>query len=183
MGTNRLDGQKTVCANFARDLLRMKAEIIAKNFDAETLTRMTGEEVTPAVEAILRDDFQRVCAIDIETDSTVSLDEQMEQESNAKILMAMQGILQGAQGLLQTGVLPPPMVMQFTLELIKMMIHPIRNSRGVVELINDFQEQLQVAMMTNPMALMPPGCRTPWGGATARSPRTSSNSQRGSGGA
>jgi len=157
MGTNRLDGQKTVCANFALDLLRMKAEIVANNFDAATLTRMTGEEVTPAVEAILRDDFQRVCAIDIETDSTIAIDEQMEQESNAKILMAMQGILQGAMGLMQTGALPPPMVMTFTLELIKMMIQPIRNSRGVVELINDFQEQLQVAMMSNPMALMPPG--------------------------
>ena len=72
MGTNRLEEQKNVCANFARDLLRMKAEIIAKNFDAATLTRMTGEEVTPEVEAILRDDFQRTCSIDIETDSTVS---------------------------------------------------------------------------------------------------------------
>jgi len=160
MGTNRLDGQKTVCANFALDLLRMKAEIISKNFDASTLTKMTGEEVTPAVEAILRDDFQRVCAIDIETDSTIAIDETQEQEANAKILMAMQGILQGAQGLLMTGVLPPPMIIQFTLELIKMMIQPLRNSRGVVELINDFEEQLQVAMMSNPQALMgspPPG--------------------------
>ena len=163
MGTNRLDGQKTVCANFALDLLRMKAEIIANNFDAATLTRMTGEEVTPAVEAILRDDFQRVCAIDIETDSTIAIDETQEQESNAKILMAMQGILQGAQGLLMTGVLPPPMIMQFTLELIKMMIQPLRNSRGVVELINDFEEQLTVMMMTNPMGLMPPGAAPPQG--------------------
>jgi hypothetical protein len=163
MGTNRLDGQKMVCANFALDLLRMKAEIIAKNFDAFTLTRMTGEEVTPPVEAILRDDFQRTCSIDIETDSTVSIDETQEQESNAKILMAMQGILQGAQGLLMTGVLPPPMVIQFTLELIKMMIQPLRNSRGVVELLDDFQEQLAAAAMTVP-PMPPPGMATPGGG-------------------
>ena len=156
MGTNRLDGQKMVCANFALDLLRMKAEIIAKNFDAATLTRMTSEEVTPAVEAILRDDFQRVCSIDIETDSTVQIDEQMEQESNAKMLMAMQGILQGAQGLLMTGVLPPPMIMQFTLELIKMMLHPLRNSRGVVDLIDGFQDQLAALAMAPPPPMMPP---------------------------
>jgi hypothetical protein len=159
MGTNRLDAQKMVCANFSRELLRMKAEIIAKNFDASTLTRMTGEEVTPAIEAILRDDFQRTCSIDIETDSTVAVDEQIEQESNAKIMMACQGIMQNAAGLLQTGVLPPPMVIQFTLELIKMMIHPIRNSRGVVDMIDNFQEQLQAQMMNPmlPMAMPPPG--------------------------
>jgi hypothetical protein len=46
MGVGRLGEQKQNVANFVRDLLRMKAAIIAKNFDAETLTQMTGEEVT-----------------------------------------------------------------------------------------------------------------------------------------
>jgi len=170
MGTNRLEEQKQTAANFARELLRMKAEIIAKNFDASTLTRMTGEEVTPAVEAILRDDFQRTCSIDIETDSTVSVDEQDEQEGNAKILMTVQGIMSGAAGLLQLGILPPPMLIQFTLELIKMMLHPLRNSRGVVELINDFQEQLQAQIMNPTMPMMipgqPPGAGPPTGPAS-----------------
>jgi hypothetical protein len=112
MGVGRLSDQKQNVANFVRDLLRLKAEIVAKNFDARTLTQMTGEEVTPEVEAILRSDFARTCSIDIETDSTVDLDETMEQESNAKILMAMQGIMTGAQGLLMTGVLPPPFPLQ-----------------------------------------------------------------------
>ena len=162
MGTNRLEEHKNVCANFARELLRMKAEIISKNFDADTLTRMTGEEVTPAVEAILRDDFQRTCSIDIETDSTVSIDEAMEQEANGKIMMAMQGVMTGAAGLLQTGVLPPPMIIQFTLETIKMMIHPIRNSRAMTEMITDFQEQLQAQLMAPP-PMMPPGMGAPMG--------------------
>jgi len=150
MGVGRLSDQKQLVANFVRDLVRMKAEIIAKNFDAETLTRMTGEDVTPQVFEILRSDFTRTCSIDIETDSTVELDETMEQESNAKILMTLQGIMTGASSLLQLQVLPPPMVMQFTLELIKMMLHPIRNSRGVVEIIDDFQEQLQAQIMAPP---------------------------------
>jgi hypothetical protein len=159
MGVGRLSDQKQSVANFIRDLLRMKAELIAKNFDAQTLTRMTGEDVTPEVLAILRSDFARTCSIDIETDSTVELDETIEQESNAKMMMAVQGILQGAQGLLATGVLPPPMIMQFTLELIKMMLHPIRNSRGVVELIDGFQEQLTMLAMQPPPPppMGPPG--------------------------
>lgn len=165
MGLGRLEDQKQNVANFIRDLLRMKAEIIAKNFDAETLQQMTGEEVTPEVFAILRSDFTRTCSIDIETDSTVELDETMEQESNAKIMMALQGIMQGAQGLLMTGIMPPPMIIQFTLEIIKMMLHPIRGSRGVVELVNSFQDQLNAMalMAPPPMPGPPPGAGMPPG--------------------
>ena len=143
--------------------MRLKADIIARNFDAETLTRMTGENVTPPVMEILRNDFTRFCSIDIETDSTVELDETMEQESNAKILMALQGIMTGMQGLLMTGVLPPTMVMQFGIELMKMMLHPIRGSRGVIEILDDFQEQLQAQIMAPPpmMPMGPPGAQPP----------------------
>jgi hypothetical protein len=161
MGVGRLNDQKGNVENFVRDLLRMKAEIIAKNFDAMTLTRMTGEDVTPEVFEILRSDFSRTCSIDIETDSTVELDETMEQESNAKILMTLQGIMTGAAGLLQLQVLPPPMVMQFTLELIKMMLHPIRGSRGITELIGEFQEQIQAQIMAPPPMMGPPGVPPP----------------------
>ena len=49
MGVGRTNDQKGNVENFVRDLLRLKAEIIAKNFDAQTLTQMTGEEVTPEV--------------------------------------------------------------------------------------------------------------------------------------
>src|SRR4029077_16489160 len=41
MGMGRLEDQKQQAAIFVRDLLRLKAEIIAKNFDPETLTAMT----------------------------------------------------------------------------------------------------------------------------------------------
>jgi len=155
MGVGRLNDQKGNVENFVRDLLRLKAEIIAKNFDADTLTKMTGEDVTPQVFEILRSDFSRTCSIDIETDSTVELDETIEQESNAKIMMAVQGVMQGTQGLLQTGVLPPPMVMNFSLELTKLMIRPIRGSRSMIELISTFQEQLNAQMMAPPPP--PPG--------------------------
>jgi len=82
----------------------------------------------------------------------------------------MQGVMTGAAGLLQTGVLPPPMIIQFTLELIKMMLHPIRNSRGVVEMINDFQEQLQAQLMAPPPMLGPPGMGPPGMGAPPPGP-------------
>jgi hypothetical protein len=156
MGIVRLEDLKQQAGNFVRDLLRLKAEIIAKNFDPETLAAMTGEDVTPPVMAILRSDFQRTCTIDIEADSTVQVDEAAEQQSMTMVMQSMQAVMQGAQQMLMTGMLPPPMVMQLALEMLKMLLHPVRYSRGVIELINGFQDQLQqLAAMPPPMP--PPG--------------------------
>jgi len=178
MGMVRLQDQKQQAGNFVRDLLRMKAEIIAQNFDAETLSAMTGEDVTPEVMAILRSDFQRTCAVDIEADSTVTADLQEEQQSMAMIMQSVQGVMQGAAQMLQTGLLPPAQVMQLSLEMLKMFLGPIRYSRGVVELINTFMEQLQrqAALPPPPMPGPPPpgaGPPAPNGGPPGGGPSTS----------
>ncbi|HEV2928638.1 MAG TPA: hypothetical protein VGW74_08095 [Propionibacteriaceae bacterium] len=171
MGVSRLEDAKQTAANFVRDLLRLKAEIIAQNFDAETLSAMTGEDVTPAVMAILRSDFTRTCSIDIETDSTVAVDEQAEQQGMAQIMQSIQGVMQGAQAMMQGGVVPPPQVAQLSLELLKMILHPIRFSRGVVEMINDFQGQLQQMLsQPPPPPLPPPGLIPPAAGPPGEPP-------------
>jgi hypothetical protein len=163
MGASRLEDAKQQAGNFVRDLLRLKAEIISQNFDASTLSAMTGEDVTPAVMEILRSDFQRTCSIDIEADSTVAPDEQAEQQGMAMVMQSVQLVMQGVQSMLMTQMLPPNQVVQLGLEMLKMALHPVRFSRGVVELINDFQEQLAAAaaaaaaMPPPPPMLAPPG--------------------------
>lgn len=156
MGVSRLDSAKSQSDNFVLDLMRLKAEIIATNFDAETLQKMTGEEVSPAVMDILRSDFTRTCSIDIETDSTVAPDLQAEQQGMTMVMQSVQLVMQGAQGMLTTGLLPPQQVIQLSLELLKMALHPVRYSRGAVELIDDFQEQLAAMPPAPPMPPMPP---------------------------
>jgi len=169
MGTGRMTGVKSAVSNFVRDLMRLKADIIAQNFDAEILTKMTGEQVTPAVMAVLRSDFLRVCSIDIETDSTVEVDESTEKESNAQTMQVIGATMTAAQGLLATGLLPPPMIIQLTLEMIKMMLHPVRHSRGVIDLINGYQEVLTKFMQADPLGASmrppppPPGAPPPQG--------------------
>ena len=179
VGSGRMTGCKASVANFVRDLMRLKSDIIARNFDANTLTRMTGEEVTPAVMDILRNDFSRFCSIDIETDSTVEYDEATEKEANAQIMQVVGGTLQTAQGLLMTHILPPPMIINLTLEMIKMLLHPIRHSRGVLDLIDGYQEMLGAYMKMDPTgALMqppppPPGGPPPGGPGQAPPPAPS----------
>jgi hypothetical protein len=114
----------------------------------------------------------RTCTIDIETDSTVVPDQQAEQEGMAQIMQTVGMVMQGAQGMLMTGILPPPMVMNLSLEMIKMALHPVRYSRGVVEMINDFQEQLAqqqaIQAMMPPAPPPPPGPPPPQAGPVAK---------------
>jgi len=183
VGSGRMAGVKTGVANFVRDLMRLKADIIARNFDADTLTRMTGENVTPAIMEILRNDFTRFCSIDIETDSTVEADEATEKEANAQIMQVVGATMTAAQGLLMTGILPPPMIINLTLEMIKMMLHPIRHSRGVTDLIDGYQEMLGAYMKMDPTgALMrPPAPPPPPGGPGHAPPPSPSRGANGKG--
>jgi len=54
---------------------------------------------------------------------------------------------------------PPPMIIQLSLEMIKMMLHPVRHSRGVIDLINGYQEVLTKFMQADPLGatMRPPG--------------------------
>jgi hypothetical protein len=162
VGSGRMAGVQNSVGNFVRDLMRLKGDIIARNFDAETLTRMTGENVTPPVMDILRNDFSRMCSINIETDSTIQADEATEKEANAQIMQVIGGVMQAGQGLLMSGMLPPPMVINLVLEMTKMLLHPVRHSRGVVDLIDGYQEMLHAYMQVDPTGAMmrpppPPG--------------------------
>ncbi len=175
IGSGRMAGVQNSVGNFVRDLMRLKSDIIARNFDAETLTRMTGEEVTPPVMEILRNDFSRFCSIDIETDSTVQADEATEKEANAQIMQVIGGTMQAAQGLMMTGILPPPMILNMTLEMIKMLLHPVRHSRGVIDMVNGYQEMLGAYMKIDPTGAMmrpppPPAPGGPGGGPPGAPP-------------
>jgi hypothetical protein len=168
MGMVRLSDQKQQAANFVTDLLRMKAELIAKNFDASTLSAMTGEDVTPEVMAILRSDFMRTCSVEIESDSTVVADEQDEQQSMAQAMQSIQAVMQGMAAVLQLGLFPAPQVAMIAVSLMKITMHPIRNSRALIQLLDDMADQLmaQAQMMANqppPPPMPPPGLNPPGG--------------------
>ena len=63
-----------------------------------------------------------------------------------------------------------------TLEMIKMLLHPVRHSRGVIDMIDGYQEMLGAYMQMDPTgALMqppppPPGPPPPGQGPPLRAP-------------
>lgn len=104
-GSQRLSQRQNKVAKFCRDLIRIKAEIICRHFTTENLSLMTGIQVTPEVEQILRNEMLRSYRIDIETDSTIRADVARSQEQMSNFLQgtaqyasAMAPVLQLAPG-------------------------------------------------------------------------------------
>lgn len=115
---------------FIRDILRIKAELIAEHFDEKTLMLMTGMMVVPdqvfaqlkqqqsiPAGAVSASEFTKACAliksdklrgfkIDIETDSTVPVDKDTEQKNRVEFIGAIGQYLQGVIPAVQEGAIP-----------------------------------------------------------------------------
>lgn len=115
---------------FIRDLLRLKAEIIAEHFSPQTLQLMTGIDVVPDAQfeqmkaqqqvpantvpesefqaacKMIKDDKQRGFRIDIETDSTIPVDRANEQQNRIQFIQAVGQYLTGILPAVQSGAIP-----------------------------------------------------------------------------
>jgi hypothetical protein len=93
----RLQEQQSEVARFARDVIAMTAEIISEHFQPQTIALMSGlAEQAPefqqnfmAAVQLLRNDRMRSFRIDIETDSTIAVDETADKQAATEFLTAM----------------------------------------------------------------------------------------------
>ena len=104
--SRRLMPRQKEVARFLRDLIRLKAEVISENFSPQTLTLMSGVEVTPEMHALISSDALRSFRIDIETDSTVAADDQAEKEAVMEFLNGTQAFIGTVAPLVQEGAMP-----------------------------------------------------------------------------
>lgn len=103
----RLTPRQQSIQRVIRDCLRIKAEIIAEQFDPDVLSQMTGLQVTPEMLAIMRSNKLRGYRIDVETDSTVQPDAEAEKQQRIEFLTAVSGFLQQIIPAVQAGYLQP----------------------------------------------------------------------------
>jgi hypothetical protein len=103
----RLNDMKDDMARFARDVLRMKAQIMCSKYQDETLINASGIMHTPEAQlvpqaiALLRNATMRDFNIDIETDTLVLIDQQQDKQERIEFLTAVGGYLQQAQAAAQ----------------------------------------------------------------------------------
>lgn len=79
---------------FIKELYRIKAEIIAEKYSPETITKISGMEIPLPVFQFLANQEMRNFKIDIETDSTVQPDAQLEKKEMAEFAGALAPMLQ-----------------------------------------------------------------------------------------
>ena len=96
----RLNNMKDDMSRFARDILRMKSEIICSKYQTDTLVQISGimytpdaQFVQPAIE-MLKNESMRNFNIDIETDTLVQIDQQTEKSNRVEFLTSVSGFLE-----------------------------------------------------------------------------------------
>ncbi len=107
--TLRISDRQYEVQRFARDLIALKAEIIAEHFQPETIALTAGVEFAQPedqqhfqeVIKLFRNDALRSFRIDIETDSMVAVDEQAHKQAVNEYLQSVAGFMQQAVPFMQ----------------------------------------------------------------------------------
>ena len=135
-GSLRIQDRQAEVQRFARDLIRLKAEIVAERFQPQTLAMMTGVDLPTAemkaqaqaaaqagvqdpqiaailgvpswdeVLEVLRSDAMRSYRVDIETDSTIQADVARRAEQAGQFVQGFAGFVQAMGPAVQTGMMP-----------------------------------------------------------------------------
>ncbi|MGD9650293.1 MAG: hypothetical protein AB7U41_05865, partial [Dongiaceae bacterium] len=130
----RLEQRQLAVARFARDCLRLKAQVIAEHFADITLSAMTGLPVAPEVMMLLRQNQLRDYRIDIETDSTIAVDEQLEKRSRTEFLGAITSFLKEIAPLVSQGIVP----LGIAKEMLLMGMRGYRIARQLEDTVDEF---------------------------------------------
>ncbi len=152
-GTMRMQPRQRPMQRFVRDMLRLKAEVIAEHFRPETLARMTGRPVSPAALALLRDERLRGFRIDIETESTVQPDADAERAGAVEFLAASTRFFTGIAPLIAGAPQSAPMF----LEMFKTAARTFKPGRRLEEVINRTGDELMRQAAARAAAEQPNG--------------------------
>ena len=115
----RLSSRRKAVNTFFRDLFRLKAEVMAEQFSAQTLQLMSGIEVTPQIDQIMKSDVLRSYKIDVETESTMAQDAEAEQKARIEALTGLTTFLQAAVPAVQAGLVPKELAKELGLFAVR----------------------------------------------------------------
>lgn len=135
-GSLRLRPRREPVEEFIRDGYNIMGEIMADKFRPETFARMTGLNPSEQVMQLLRDDSMRNFMIDVETDSTVQPNQELDQRSAVEFATAIGSFFQQALPIVQAAPQMAPLVM----ESIKFVVRRFKVGRTLEEEINKLSD-------------------------------------------
>ena len=128
-----------------RDAFRIMAEIMSEHFTPDTLYLMTGMQPTPDVMQMVKSDLGRALAIDVETDSTVAMEDDTEKQQRVEFLNYVTPFLQNMLPAIQQGLLPADVGK----ELLKFALQTFKHGRALEDAIDAAPDTMQqLAQMT-----------------------------------
>ena len=142
----RLKTYQDEVERFACDVFRIKADIICKHFDPQTLLQMAAadqfsqvdQQLIPAAIQLLKQNPMREFRIEVETDSMAFQDEQQDKQDRMQFLQAtsqfMQQISQAGQ--------ENPQLLQVGVELLKFGVAGFRIGKNIEGIIDQAAESI-----------------------------------------
>lgn len=155
-GGARLKKRQDKVQKWIRDTLRIKAEIIAEHFEPQKLEAITGIPIPmqpqpappgqqpqpPAgvqIMQILRDDKMRSYRVDIETDSTVFEDAEMEKQARTELI---QGVTEFLTAAVPLGAQVPPL-MPLLFEILEFGLRGVKAGRTLEDAVEQTKQAVQ----------------------------------------
>ena len=142
----RLNDMKDDVSRFAREILRMKAEVICSKYQPDIILQVSGIANTPdgqnpeliaAAIQLLKNEPIRNYNIDIETDSMVEIDQQKEKADRVEFLGAASGFLERAVAAAQVS----PEILPLVTQMLLFGIRGFKVGRELEGTFEQFQEE------------------------------------------
>ena len=124
-----------------RDAMRIMGEIMAEHFRPEQFYVMTGKMPSPQVMQVLKSDVGRTLSIDIETDSTIALDDEADKKARLEFLNYIVPLYERIAPLVQAGQFPAD-VFKATISFALRSFKHGRELEDALENAPDTQQQL-----------------------------------------
>lgn len=148
----RLNDMKDDVSRFAREILRMKAEIICSKYQPEIIVQVSGilntpdgqnpELIAQAIQ-LLKNEPIRNYNIDIETDSMVEIDQQKEKQDRVEFLSAASSFLEKAVQAAQVA----PDILPVVTQMLLFGIRGFKVGRELEGTFEQFTEQTKQKML------------------------------------
>ncbi len=146
----RLNSMKHDVAQFATEVLQLKAQIMCGKFDPDTLLKISAadqlsdvdKEMVPQALEMLKSNPMRSFRIEIAADSLVQMDEEQEKKDRMEMLTAIGGYLEKALPVVQGAPEVAPMV----LELMKFAVTAFKVGKGVEGMIDETMDKVKAGI-------------------------------------
>ena len=136
--SNRMSIRKQSFHQFIRSIMRIMAEMSAEHLQPSTWQMMTGMPMNPQIDEIMHNDLLRNFSVDIETDSTIAMDDKMNKEMTMEAVNVTTQMLGTLLPMMNQG-LPGDVVKQITMVAMR----PFKQSRAFEDAVETIPSTMQ----------------------------------------